>query len=149
MVKRTNVLLYAAAFFAGLSMVLTGCGSSASTKAATVKVQAAPQEFNLIGHWSETSGPDGVKFTADIYADSIQINSQYGTAGGIFWLGSFEPSGVGVVGTVSSLADQDALANQIFASNETVKVFTYTNGELTFDYSIMGVHSTIHMSRSN
>lgn len=139
---------FAVIAFLAILGFLSGCGSSRGASNKDVTVQAAPQEFNLIGHWSETSGPDGVKFTADIYKDSIQIWSQYGTSGGIFWMGSFQPAD-GVVGTVSSLADQDAMANQIFASNETAKVFNYSNGELTFDYSIIGVHSTIHMSRSN
>jgi hypothetical protein len=117
--------------------------SSATPSPAPVGISAK----SLTGHWVESSGPNGVKFTADVTADSIQIWSQYGTSGGIFWMGSFKPAD-GVVGTISSLGDQDAMASQIFASNETVKVFNYTNDDLSFDYSIMGVHSTIHMSRS-
>lgn len=101
---------------------------------------------SLVGPWHQVSGMPNVTMTAEVYTDSIQIAMKTGSTTGIFWLGTFDEDQV-PTGKINSLPDQDALANDIFASNETIKTFIYQDGILSFDFSIMGVHSTVRMTR--
>jgi hypothetical protein len=65
--------------------------------------------------------------------------------------GSFDTSDkTGQSFTVTSLPDPDAqkaLAGSLFGSSEKTKKFTYKDGELTYEFSMMGVESIVHMSR--
>lgn len=106
---------------------------------------------SLIGNWHQTNGQDtGTGFTAEISAGGIQINyPMRDGSGGIFWLGTFDGTHVAEGSfVIKSLPDQDALANDILASTEKIKSFTYKNGDMSFDFSVMKVHTTVHMSKS-
>jgi hypothetical protein len=92
---------------------------------------------------------------AEISGDSIQVNMEIdgrdGNTGGVFWMGSFDTSDKrSQTFTVTSMPDPDAkkaLQNSLFGSSEGTKKFTYDNGDLSFEFSMMGAESTVHMTR--
>ncbi len=63
---------------------------------------------------------------------------------GTFWEGTFDAKDAP---HIVSKPDQDKLDRSLLASSETTKTFTYANGELTFQFSIMGVSTTVHLEK--
>jgi hypothetical protein len=118
--------------------------SRESARGASQTVAQASLPENLNGKWHQTKGMKGVTMDAVITGDSIQVNMTLDDSTGPFWMGSFDQSRQPAI---ISIGDVDAMANKIFASNETTKTFTYKNGDLSFDFSMMGVHTTVHMSK--
>lgn len=106
---------------------------------------------SLIGDWHQTNGSEtGTGFTAEISAGGIQIN--YPTrdgSGGIFWLGTFDGTKKSAGSfKVQSKPDPDGMANNLLASNEKIKTFSYKDGVISFDFSILKMHTTIHMTKN-
>jgi hypothetical protein len=99
----------------------------------------------LSGEWHQSNPPDGVSVTAEISSDSIQIMVKMDGTEGIYWLGSFDPKII--AGTIESQGDSDAMALEIFASQESVKTFTYKDGTLSFQFSMLGISQTIQLTR--
>jgi hypothetical protein len=127
-------------FLALLSLLffVTACGNAHETpKAAT--------PTDLIGHWHQTKGMHDETMDADITSDTIRIHLTMGDSTGVYWIGSFDPNRA-ISGAVISLGDTDAMSTQLYASNEKTKTFTYKNGDLSYEFSIMGISSTIHLS---
>ena len=121
----------------------TGIGSVQGAAKSTVVMQ---NHDNLMGTWHQIpDGNAGITMTADVYTDSIQINISVNGTGGIYWLGSFDPSVIS--GTILSQGDSDAMADAIFASQDSTKLFTYANGVLTYQFSMLGVTSTVSLTR--
>lgn len=143
-------------FMAGIviAALVIGCGStSTSTPDDSVYVPTPSATLvNLAGHWTQVKGFNGVTMVADIYTDSIQINMTMGNMTSIFWLGSFNVGYGDNPQTkpieTNSLPDPDAVHESIFGSSEKIKTFSYDDGILSFDFSMMGVHSTVELTRS-
>jgi hypothetical protein len=120
---------------------MTGVGGF-QNHATTVQVNTP---VVLAGKWHQSSPPDGMSFDAQISDDSIQIMVKMDGSEGIYWLGSFDPNVI--AGTIESQGDSDAMALEIFASQESFKTFTYKDGTLSFQFSMLGISQTIQLTR--
>lgn len=133
-------------------MISCGVSGRNTTVGNAIDPTSRPHLYDLSGHWTQVKGFNGVTMVADITDDSIQINMTMGNETSIFWLGSFDV-GYGdnpatkPIETVS-LPDQDALHESIFGSSETTKTFSFDGEYLSFDFSMMGLHSTVELTRS-
>jgi hypothetical protein len=125
-------------------------------QAATDNKPAKP--ISLVGTWHQTEGMPGVTMTAEISGDGIQVNmeikSQEGDEHGTFWMGSFDTSDkFGDHFVVTSLPDPDAkkaMKGSLFGDDaESSKKYTYDHGDLSFEFSMMGIESTVHMSKGD
>jgi hypothetical protein len=149
------ILLYVllATLTAGGIFFATAAGGDSTAPPSTYTKPIPAKPVSLVGTWHQTKGMPGVTMTADVSGDGIQINMHFDrdNVGGIFWAGSFDTSDkTGQSFTVTSLPDPDAqkaLAGSLFGSSEKTKKFTYKDGELTYEFSMMGVESIVHMSR--
>lgn len=99
--------------------------------------------MNLSGSWHESSNDSPVSMSAEVTDGHIQIFMSSDLANGIlYWDGTFDvkndsPNSFNVVSTV----DEHGL------SQDSVKTFTYKNGELTYPFSMMGKSYMIRLIR--
>jgi hypothetical protein len=149
------LLLYVllATLTAGGIFFATAAGGDTTAPPSTYTKPIPHKPVSLVGTWKQTKGMPGVTMTAEVSGDGIQINMHFDrdNIGGVYWMGSFDTSDkTAQTFTVTSLPDPDAqkaLAGSMFGSSEKTKKFHYDNGDLTFEFSMMGAESTVHMAR--
>lgn len=121
---------------------LVACGSSPGAS-------ASKNPVSLVGEWYQINHNPDSWMTASISGESIQVDFRSSDYRSIFWMGSFDTrlkqSGKF---KIVSLGDQDAMRWQIAASTEKQKTFTYDHGILSFEFSVLGSSTTIHMTKS-
>lgn len=108
---------------------------------------SAPADLN--GHWHQTkSGIPRAVMSADINNGKIEIAVKMGDTGGLYWVGTFDagrnPSNTFMT---DSIGDRDVMDTEMFASQDSSKMFTYKDGDLSYDYSILGIPTTVHLSK--
>lgn len=136
----------------GIYFAVSAADANKATASQHTKAISA-KPASLVGAWHQTKGMPGVTMTAEVSGDGIQVNMHFDrdNIGGVFWMGSFDTSDkTGQSFTITSLPDPDAkkvLKGSLFGSSETTKKFTYNNGDLSYEFSMMGVESTVHLSR--
>jgi hypothetical protein len=87
--------------------------------------------------------------TATIDSGNIHIDLSTGDTSGIYWIGTFPVEKILSDGfTVTSAGDTQAMESDLFASQDSTKTFTYKNGVLSFQFSILGTTRTVHLQRS-
>jgi len=120
-------------------------GDSRST-VITLDPTTSQNQSSLAGTWKQIpDGMSGITMTAVVSVDSIQINIFMNGTSGIYWLGSFDPKII--AGSTLSQGDSDAMDLDIFASQDKTKLFAYTNGLLSYQFSMLGTTSTVYLSR--
>ena len=68
----------------------------------------------------------------------------------LFWKGTWDPAAKTIDATkIVSKADISALSSSIMGSSEKTKPFTYANGEITFEFSMMGTTKTVHVVKNS
>jgi hypothetical protein len=65
---------------------------------------------------------------------------------GLYWSGTFEESAVNGQDIVSD-ADVEALEASLFGSQSEAKTFIFTNGEIVFEFTIVGVTTDVKLQR--
>jgi hypothetical protein len=123
--------------------------SSASTNTSTSVTQHQPT--NLDGSWKMAkSGIPGAVMTATIRNKTIRIDvTMSNDVSGLYWTGTFDTGGDNLSPfSVTSTGDTAAMAEAMFGSGDSTKVFYYNNGVLSFPFSMMGVSTTVELSRS-
>lgn len=135
------------AIFGGLALipVLSACGGSAGASGTS---HTTPK--TLVGRWVQSNDLDNdviMKATVS-KGNTIQVNMQARDSTSIYWLGSFKSnknprSSFNVI----SRGDQDAMSMSIFGSVDSTKRFKYKNGDLSFEFSMLGTTSTVHLKK--
>lgn len=136
---------YLFALFAATALVLTGCaGPSPVTPGETIVTEDTTT--NLTGDWGYSS--DTFSFEAEVAADEITIYIllDEGTSKGLYWTGTFLEE-VKDGDTILSKADVDALASSLYGSGDEEKKFTFTDGKLVYEFSIMGTTTTVQLEK--
>lgn len=129
---------------------LAACGSAHQTTSPEAQpVALAQASTSLVGKWHQTNeGVPGAVESAVITADKITITLKLGDSSGVFWAGTFDPNAPATDSySIVSKGDQSVLSESFYASSETTKTFTYHNGVISYEFSIMGVSATIHLSK--
>lgn len=151
--KAFAVLVLAIVVAAGL-FISTNHKSSTISAHKVVSVSVAQDEsgpVSLNGTWTQSSsGIPDIKMTASVSDDRISITMNTGSDSGTYWVGSFDTLLTKSQSfTVTSAGDVSAMESDLLASQDSSKVFTYKNGDLSFPFSIMGVSTTVHLQRSS
>lgn len=146
-------LLTAFLTLASISL-LAGCGSDNNDVQADSK-PVDVKKTTFVGDWEQTNSEDtGVRMSASVNAnDTIQIRMLSRDSSGIYWMGSFQVSDKDPDEPfeLESKADPDAqkwMQESLFGSQDTSKIFAYKNGEITYDFTMMGVTSTIRLTKT-
>lgn len=144
MKKRTLSLLLAGVL--ALS-TLDGCGGDEKTPA-----EEAGTLPDLTGVWTDISDADeSGEIQATITDDTIEVMFDMHDLGEyLYWAGTFEaPTDADEPYTWTSVADQDALSTAILGSVDAEKVFTYKDGQISFDMTVDGETCTIYMEKTH
>jgi hypothetical protein len=139
--KRLSVVGAICVVLLGVFIVLYGFVDSGTAE--------TKKTVSLIGEWRQSdSGIPDIYMTAKVDADSIQVNIKMKDSEGIYWLGTFDTDqDLSKPVEIVSQADQDAMKMSIFSSTDKTKVFSYENGYLSYKFSIMGITTTVHLSK--
>jgi hypothetical protein len=115
----------------------SACGGSETSEPVT-----------LDGAWTESSNDD-VKFVATITDNRIEMTIDSEDSSSLYWKGTFPESGVTASEgmKITSKADEEALAESFTGSQAKSKVFTYEDGTLDFEFTIMGTTRVIHLKK--
>jgi hypothetical protein len=125
-----------ATLIAPLALVLAGC---AATPSSTVPTE-------LTGDWSASSSSSSSTFDAVVTNDAIVVYLTLDESRGLYWSGTFEESAVNGQDIVSD-ADVEALEASLFGSQSEAKTFIFTNGEIVFEFTIVGVTTDVKLQR--
>lgn len=140
-------------FTAALAMFVGGffLVSDRSSDPRGVVSVAAVKPVELIGTWSQSNADSSLSMTATVTDGKIIIDMHLaGDEGGTYWIGTFDTGKHTTSNfTVTSNGDVAAMSTMLLASQAKTKTFTYDNGDLSFDFSMMGVTRTIHLQRSS
>lgn len=132
-----------------VAFVLTGAMSDGTPK----KVAS---NTVLAGEYHQTnSGIPSSVMSATVRDGSIEIvmhlnSGVEGDDSGVtskYWAGTFNMSNMSDSFTVVSKVDKKALEFSIVGSQDDVKVFNYDHGDLSFPFSMMGMTTTVHLSK--
>jgi len=123
-----------AVFLVPIALVLAGCTAAPSSTEPT----------DLTGKWSYSK--DTVQFEAEVKGGDIEVYLTLDDTKGLYWSGTFENEAVDGQ-EISSDADTAALDESLYGSTAESKDFTFTNGELHFDFTIMGTDTDISLRR--
>jgi hypothetical protein len=81
---------------------------------------------------------------------SIDIDLVGQNTTGLYWSGSFDTRvRTNSVFNINSTGDRALMDAKLFASQDANKIFSYKNGDLSFQFSMLGMTSTVHLSRSS
>lgn len=137
-------LLAALALFVG-GFVLVGENTRTADPRGIVPV-AQVQTVNFVGTWNQLKGVDGTSMTATITPDGkISIEMHSDPISGSYWQGSFNTTSVTGASSVQITSTSDGDPQ---LAKPGTKVFTYANGVLSFEFSILGHTNTIELQRS-
>jgi hypothetical protein len=111
----------------------------------------AVDPVSFTGAW--TAQINESTFVATITGDGIEIQWNQGDdISALYWKGTFPaPLNVhkGDLFNVTSAGDTAAMADSMLASQNATKMFTYDNGTLSFELTVMGVKQTVHLKHQN
>jgi hypothetical protein len=139
-------LVAALALFVG-GFVLVGDNTRTTDPRGVVPVAAATM-VDMNGTWNQTD-ESSITMTATITGGKISIDMNTGDTSGVYWLGTFPVGKILADGfTVTSAGDTQAMESDLYASQDSTKTFTYKNGVLSFQFSILGTTRTVHLQRS-
>jgi len=130
-------------------VMATACGSATPSYSPSpdVTVVEAPAQTNdadvLAGVWVSEGD---VPFEATITADTIVVQIVDGETKSLFWKGTF-PASAQEGDILLSEADVEALSSSMMGSSELVKPFTYEGDVISFEFSMMGTSTVIHVKK--
>lgn len=133
MIKKLGVMAVIAIFCVALC-----CGCSSKS-----------QVPDLSGHWKEVNSDSGFEHYAYIKGKTITIymSTDDGQTKELYWIGSFKAPTTDD-SSYSWVSKKNPKTNDsIFGSLDSTKKFTYEDGQLTYEFVILGVSSTIKMEK--
>lgn len=147
----------------GMILSLSACGSSTSNESTATSSQPAssaevaeptpaptPEPApDLTGVWTQVDAGDSYQ-QATIQGDTIEINwiSSDGTSA-LYWAGSFTaPENSAEPYSWTSNNDTSKTSGALLASGDASKEFTYENGTISYEVSMMGVTTTLQLEKT-
>lgn len=134
---------------------LAGCSGGAESAQPQEAEQVASSEqaapLDLSGSWKQTnSNSSDAWMEAEISESSISVDwvTDNGDTRSIYWVGSYEPpTTAGDSYSWDSANDTSQTENALLASDSEAKAFDYSNGELSFEVTMMGTTTTVRMEK--
>lgn len=138
--------IIAAIFTSFLMLSLVACSDGETSASSDTSTSETVRTDTSEGVW--TYEKDDSKFVATITENAIEIQWHPDTdTSGLYWKGDFEVSELEDGMVVTSNADTEALEASIYGAQADTKNFVYEDGELSFDFIIMGTTTNIAMTK--
>lgn len=133
-VLRFGICAVIAAIFLGAWVMNTDRSNAASNGSSS-----------LIGSWHEVSSDKTqTDMIAEISADHIDVSINLGGVTDLYWTGTFNTDQTSNSFSVTSVVLPNA---EDHLSQDVTKAFNYKNGVLSYQFTVLGVTNTIHLSR--
>lgn len=143
-----------------LALALSGCsGTDGQTEQGSAPQEAQQEQkaeaLNLDGTWKSVNNEsDDAWQEAVIDGDAITINwvSDGGDTKSLYWAGTVDPTDGKTVEDVfawESVNDTEQTSKALLASGDDTKKFTYENGQISYEASVMGTTKTVRLERVN
>lgn len=145
---RTVLIIILAAIALGFGLpALFSTSESAQTHVeyppSAAQTTNPPAPIDLSGEWVSTESTAGTKFFGHIKNNTILVEMSASDGFSNLWYGTFDFLQPGDKVMVSSAIEGDVF----FLSSAETKNFLYQDGNLIFDFSVMGTRTTIEMKR--
>ncbi len=151
MEKRIPILMAAT-----LCLVLAGCGNdqvappvSEDTVNTTEQEAALPPD--LTGEWEQVDGNSEDSYqTATIQDGAMEIYwvTDGGETKALYWAGSYTaPTTADEPYSWESVNDTEKTDSALLASGDETKTFTYSDGQITYDVTAMGITETVKLEK--
>lgn len=141
--RRTTTFLIVLAVLV-LLCAMAACGSSSDKNVPSAAVSQEDKIPNFEGNW-QTAKDAPVAMTARIHDGVITIQWNNDEMQGLYWTGTW-PYLAGQ-DNVTSVGDRTIMDQSLLASQDSTKKFTYKNGDISFKLTIVGVTTTIKLSK--
>ncbi len=129
------------------ALTITACGGDNSA----TKEEVPAQPPVLTGEWKQVnSNSEDTYHVAVIQDDTIEINwvMEEDDTKALYWAGTFvAPETADEPYTWDSENDKEKTDMALLASGDETKTFTYENGQLSYDASMMGVTQTVKLEK--
>lgn len=116
----------------------------AQAPASTAGVVQIVKPIDLSGEWQSVESHAGTKFLGHIKNNTVHIEMVANGGYSGLWYGTFDILQPGENEMLSSAIEDE---NYFVLSSAETKNFIYQDGSLVFDFSVMGVRTTIEMKR--
>lgn len=154
----TRKIISALALAIALSVPVSACGSDAGTpvsadvsKSPVAKKKAAPKpptKVNFEGSWAMVNPEPALNMTAMISNDTIEIIWDLDDLTALYWKGSFPTTDqLSSIEKIESVGDVPAMDASLLGSQNKTKTFTYKDGRLAFELTVMGTTRVIELER--
>lgn len=118
----------------GFVLLLTGCAT-------------APKEpVDIQGEWIASVSDTDISFESEIKNGVIKIDLVMGESTGLYWIGEF-PNELTNGDTFVGSGDMDQLELSLYGSLTDTKEFEFKNGNILFEFIIMGLSYDIEMEK--
>ena len=151
MKKRIPILMAAT-----LCLVLAGCGNDqvappVSEDAVNTTEQEAALPPDLTGEWEQVDGNSEDSYqTATIQDGAMEIYwvTDGGETKALYWAGSYTaPTTADEPYSWESVNDTEKTDSALLASGDETKTFTYSDGQITYDVTAMGITETVKLEK--
>lgn len=147
--RRTFLAMVAGA----ASLTFAGCGNSGgnggSTPAAS-ELEPKPEPLDLTGTWIAKGESEDSWQEIVIEGDAMTVNwvSDNGDTKALYWAGTYTaPVEATDTWEWASQNDIEQTQNALMASGDETKVFSYADGQISYDVTALGVTKTLHAEK--
>lgn len=137
------------ACFLSLGMItgVAGCSTTEEPNENQTTQEEKHEPTDLTGTWA-SEDQEGSYQEAVITEDKIEINWITPDSTAIYWIGTYQAPDKEVNEyTWTSTGDQEAMQSALLASTAESKDFTYKNGVISYEASMMGVTKTVELKK--
>lgn len=151
MKKRILILMATA-----LCLAIAGCGNEqAASPGSGDEVNTTEQETavppDLTGEWKQVDGNSEDSYqTATIQDGTMEIYwvTDGGETKALYWAGSYTaPTTADEPYSWDSVNDTEKTDSALLASGDETKTFTYSDGQITYDVTAMGITETVKLEK--
>ncbi len=131
--------------------VATTPPAASASPADPAKEPEAGAPIDLVGDWKQTNSEADDAWQAATITDSgIEVYwvTDNGDTRSLYWAGTFAvPQDAGDSFTVTSENDHEKTDAAMLASSDDTKVFSFRDGELSYEVSALGTTTTVRIAR--
>lgn len=128
-------------------LLLAACGTETTNTNGTTTEATTEAATDLTGTWASESN-EGSYQEAVITEDTIEINWVTDDTKSIYWVGTYTAPDEAVDEySWTSERDKEKTDNALLASGDDTKEFTYKDGVISYEASMMGVTKTVKLEK--
>jgi hypothetical protein len=129
--------------------VKQGNASSQEIQQPTQSTPKAAEPLNLVGEWEQSNKNSQTSYQSAIITDTtIEVYWVAPDTKSLYWAGSYKaPTETTENYSWDSENDTSKTESALLASGDTTKKFSYSNGEISYEVTALGVTTTVRLAK--